>query len=349
MDTYLSLRKKIGFICLVTFLAVLMLEIMARLFMPNTLMEPVVPANIGQFDPTLGWVLKPNSYGISKRTGDEIEYRINSKGLRDDETSYKKPEGIFRIVLLGDSRTVGFGVPVEKHFSALLEGYFKKVEVINMGVSGFGVDQELLYLQTEGFRYEPDLVVTYIAHYGDHRHMHNTRWGKGKPRFLLVDGQLTLTDSPTIAPEQPWRVLHTIHTWSKKASKVYQILYTRLMGIIQPPQANKQQQLDKENLNDEEFRKTLYQLGKRLVCTMHDESLKRGTTFVLVTHIPELYEAALEQGLFVLNVSEALSNNKFELPDNLKHINECGNGVLAWEIAQFLKNNQLVRSNHVKF
>lgn len=45
----------------------------------------------------------------SKRTGYEIEYLINSKGLRDSETTYEKPEGIFRIVLVGDSHTFGYG------------------------------------------------------------------------------------------------------------------------------------------------------------------------------------------------------------------------------------------------
>jgi hypothetical protein len=72
----------------------------------------------------LGWSLRPFSHGTSNRTGYDIEYRINSKGLRDEETTYEKPEGSFRIVLLGDSRTFGFGVPIEKHFSTLLEGYF---------------------------------------------------------------------------------------------------------------------------------------------------------------------------------------------------------------------------------
>jgi hypothetical protein len=67
-----------------------------------------------------------------------------------------------------------------------------------MGVGGFGVDQELLFLQSEGFRYEPDLMLAYVAHYGAHRHMHTERWGKEKPRFVLVDGELVLTNSPLV-------------------------------------------------------------------------------------------------------------------------------------------------------
>lgn len=172
---------------------------------------PTVPVHIGQFDENLGWSLKPLSHGISRRTGYPVHYRVNSKGLRDDEATYKKPTGVFRIVLLGDSRTFGFGVPIEKHFSRILEGYFENVDVINMGVGGFGVDQELLYLRSEGFRYEPGVVVSYVAHYGNHRHLHTKRWGKLKPRsycqvtedwFLQIHRFQKPVRRPSISVEQ---------------------------------------------------------------------------------------------------------------------------------------------------
>ena len=81
---------------------------------------------------------------------------------------------------------VGYGVPIEQHFSKLLEGYFRDVEVINMGVSGYGVDQELLALRNEGVRYHPDVVIAYVAHFGDQRHMYADRWGKPQPEASLV-------------------------------------------------------------------------------------------------------------------------------------------------------------------
>ena len=153
-------RKKILLILVIIIATALFLEGATRVFLGDKLPnELVVPTEIGQFDERLGWSKIPNSRATSKRTGYEIEYLINSKGLRDSETTYEKPEGTFRIVLVGDSHTFGYGVPIEKHYSTLLEGYFKDVEVINMGVDGYGVDQELIYLQFEGFKYEPDLVL----------------------------------------------------------------------------------------------------------------------------------------------------------------------------------------------
>jgi hypothetical protein len=128
--------KTIASLFVIVLVGVLVLEGAMRLFLPDRRMRSVVPPEVGQFNEVLGWSPKPLSLATSNVTGFEIEYRINSKGLRDDETAYEKPEGIFRIVLLGDSYTFGYGVPIEKHFSTLLEGYFQNVEVINMGVSG---------------------------------------------------------------------------------------------------------------------------------------------------------------------------------------------------------------------
>ena len=195
-----QLRIGITFALIIIILGVLSLEGIAQLFWSYKTLKPVVPPTIGQFDEKLGWSLRPLSHGTSNRTGYEIEYRINSKGLRGPEVSYANSEGRFRIIVLGDSRTFGFGVPIEKHFSTLLQGYFKDVEVINLGVGGFGVDQELLYLRLEGVRYQPDIVLAYVAHYGGHRHMHTERFGKKKPRFVLDDGNLALVNLPSKQP-----------------------------------------------------------------------------------------------------------------------------------------------------
>src|SRR3954469_7158452 len=40
-----------------------------------------------------------------------VEVKINSLGLRNREISPKKPPGTYRIVVLGDSTTLGWGAP----------------------------------------------------------------------------------------------------------------------------------------------------------------------------------------------------------------------------------------------
>lgn len=89
--------------------------------------------------------------------------KINSKGLRDKEYVFEKPKADYRILVLGDSITFGFGVSAEQRFSDLLSQKInanaKKVEVINTGVGNYNTEQQLAYLKNEGLRYNPDEVL----------------------------------------------------------------------------------------------------------------------------------------------------------------------------------------------
>jgi hypothetical protein len=92
------------------------------------------------------------------------KFVTNSKGLRDArEFPYAKPAGTLRVLALGDSHTQGYEVRQEATFSAVLERYLNskglKAEVLNAGVSGFSTAEAAAYLESEGYRYEPDVVV----------------------------------------------------------------------------------------------------------------------------------------------------------------------------------------------
>lgn len=91
---------------------------------------------------------------------------INSHGLRDREHEWTKPPGTYRVLVLGDSITFGWGVRAEETFArqleqdlnALLDGR-PAVEVINSGVGNYNTRQEVSYFRERGRRYDPDLVV----------------------------------------------------------------------------------------------------------------------------------------------------------------------------------------------
>jgi lysophospholipase L1-like esterase len=53
----------------------------------------------------------------------------------------------------------GYGVEQAEVFTVLLEQRRPTLEVINLGVSGYGTDQEYLLLQREGGQYKPDLLI----------------------------------------------------------------------------------------------------------------------------------------------------------------------------------------------
>ena len=116
------------------------------------------------------------------------DYHINSRGLRDTrEFEYAKPDDQLRILVLGDSYTLGFEVGQDESYAAVLERDLKQhrinAQVINAGVSGFSNAEALIYLREEGLRYQPDIVVLgfYINDLSD-----NAR----TDLFRLVDGEL---------------------------------------------------------------------------------------------------------------------------------------------------------------
>jgi lysophospholipase L1-like esterase len=114
-------------------------------------------------EPGAGYTLmKPGSH----YEWQNISVEINSHGLRGPETSYEKPPSTFRILNLGDSVVMGWGVREEDTYGQQLESLLNEAgssdlcfEVINAGVPGWSLDNALAYLQAEGLRYEPDLVV----------------------------------------------------------------------------------------------------------------------------------------------------------------------------------------------
>jgi lysophospholipase L1-like esterase len=89
--------------------------------------------------------------------------KINSHGLRDREFSYEKPEGVRRVLGIGDSFTFGYGVNLDDSYLKQLERELNQNgdtwQVINAGVTGYNMWQYLAYFQHYGYRYEPDLVT----------------------------------------------------------------------------------------------------------------------------------------------------------------------------------------------
>lgn len=115
--------------------------------------------------PVYGWLYKPHLSGWYRLEG-KAWLEINERGFRDVAHSFEKPAGTYRIAVLGDSYTAAQEVDFEARFSQVLERLLndrndtaKKVEVINLGCSGFGTAEELLVWRNEARLYEPDLVL----------------------------------------------------------------------------------------------------------------------------------------------------------------------------------------------
>lgn len=158
------------------------------------------------YDSLLGWKHAPHSHARFKNglKSYSADIRINSKGLRDDEMSYEKPDGTRRILLLGDSIAAGFEVERPFVIDSVLEKklsdkWKKPVEVINAGVRGYSTGQELLYLKNEGRRYAPDIVLYLYCDNDplDNLTIHHPNRRFGRAYFLIgANGSLDLKGTP---------------------------------------------------------------------------------------------------------------------------------------------------------
>lgn len=131
-----------------------------------------------QEDGEIGWILRKNISGRqTKERSFDVTFRTNSRGLRDKDYELEKPDNVTRIVVLGDSFTWGFGVNDDEVYTEVLERRLNDVEVINLGVTGFAISQEIRYLKREGLKYNPDIVLLALC-------MNDLPYAQFEPRTL---------------------------------------------------------------------------------------------------------------------------------------------------------------------
>ncbi len=90
---------------------------------------------------------------------------INEQGLRDGPVQIPKPQGLYRILVLGDSVTFGLFVDDEEAYPHRLEKQLqtrdhpRQIEVINAGINGYTPYNQFSYYVEKGAAFDPDLVV----------------------------------------------------------------------------------------------------------------------------------------------------------------------------------------------
>ena len=151
-------------------------------------------------DPVLGVRFIEAKTGLSQGPCYRANVTISSQGWRSPVFSQMKPDGVFRVVVLGDSFMAGMQVNDDETFSRVLErrlnevGLGKRVEVITFGVPSWGTDQQYLALRQFGLRLNPDLVI--VAFYAQNDvaetdlKLRSATSTYPKPYFDLRDGRL---------------------------------------------------------------------------------------------------------------------------------------------------------------
>jgi len=152
------------------------------------------------YDKSKGWNIKPNLRNFTGFHGEKIS--TNSSGFRGTkEFTLEKTPGRQRIVLIGDSYTFGEENNDDQIFSYYLGEMLPQVDILNLGVRGYGHDQMLLKLQEEGVKYNPDIVILFFLGFDAARNMETFR-DFAKSRYVLKNGALELTGIPVPTPQE---------------------------------------------------------------------------------------------------------------------------------------------------
>lgn len=160
-----------------------------------------------RYDQELGWFPIENSTKQFKDTR-EITASHNSDGFRDIDHGPKQKK---RIAFIGDSYVWGYDVEDKERFTERIKQYMPDWEVFNMGVSGYGNDQEFLLLQKYFSKYKPDIVfLVFCENDWSENSSFSAHQGYYKPYFVLEEDKLVPKGIPVPKSlnyyrlEMPW-------------------------------------------------------------------------------------------------------------------------------------------------
>ena len=143
--------------------------------------------------------LNPNSYTETSNKMPEkyfLKVKINSQGLREDkDIKIPKPDGIYRILLVGDSFIFGTNIKLSNILERILNKSYNlkkiKFEVVNCGAASFSPLLHLARLKHQFLSLDPDAII-YLPDLTDvfddtHRYKFFARFDK-KGKLIKVIG-----------------------------------------------------------------------------------------------------------------------------------------------------------------
>lgn len=178
-----------------------------------------------------GWFVEENRVRIA----------INDDGIRGPAVARSKPDGVWRIAVLGDSFAEGLQVTYDERFTNVMQHRLAACdalpgtpEVINFGVSGYGQSRELLMLQHRAAAYKPDLVLVLFHGGNDFRNnMRDWKHNPFIPYHVWRDGKLVLDDSfrryPDFLRKLKWSNLRNKFVLRSRVLQLLQNFYERVV------------------------------------------------------------------------------------------------------------------------
>jgi hypothetical protein len=159
--------------------------------------QPPEPERVhSEYDSEIGWINRKNVH-IADRWGPGAHLTTNSQRFRElVDADPEVPPGRTRVVCSGDSFTFGIGVGDEDTWCHRLATLDDRIETVNWGTGGWGIDQAYLwYRRNEGTYRHAVHLFAFIT--DDFRRVALDSFrGYGKPYLRLKDGALVQENYP---------------------------------------------------------------------------------------------------------------------------------------------------------
>lgn len=200
------MRSKKALIALVSVAAACVVaELSATLSLRGRWERGVIPRiqwlDAGVREPQRGWANRPRLR--AEIVGPHEPYRVthDSRGYRQAERSVARNGDVLRVLTLGDSIVYGWGVEAHERFTDRLEARLERelpreVEVWNLGVPGYSLDQTLWTYELHGRPLRADVVMVCVVMNDIAIAETDTFRGLGKPRLVLRDGVWQRVEAP---------------------------------------------------------------------------------------------------------------------------------------------------------
>jgi len=224
------------------------------------------------FSETYGWA--PRQGASTTIAGNRVSF--NAVGYRGRELAVPRADGRTRVAVLGDSVAFGLNVSDEETFTHLLDSRDNGIEASNLAVQGYGPGQQLLVLEREGLREDPDVVLLAFCLANDFADvvlpvsLYDGR--TPTPRFRLVGDRLVLED-PGLRQSRARAALQWLGDYSH--------LFNRVSALAPQPEVLPGlhwRDRKREALRDEEH---ALRLSVALVRQMNALCRERGITFLV--------------------------------------------------------------------
>jgi hypothetical protein len=307
-----------------------------------------------KYHPLWGWHHDPGQHGIFESAEFRIAVSINQKGLRDRDYSYERTSEKKRILVLGDSFVWGFGVEQDQIFTEQLEDLLPNVEVINAGVSGYSTDQELLWLKSEGVKYDPDLGILVVRGIDDSlNHLERVYVVYYKPRFTFGEnGHLELQNVPVPQASAFERSLYLGRRHSSLVNFLIQNVRPTILQKLHGQGSFETQKLEtfRESDASEQFTLTLALIDEiRRVAETENAQLMIVTNSIfwwphqLDATYEELVRALRDNYPYVIDIeaSTGYSSAQMTIPHD-GHWNQDGHRFVAEQLLKFIEENRLL-------